>query len=63
MNPQGELLKEVTIAVSLYKESLDELDDAMIVCDINDTIVKKVHDAREHMFSFLDTPQYENNLC
>ena len=60
MNPQSELLKEITMAVSLYKEALEKLDETIMTGKTNDFIVKEVHDAREYLFSFLETPQYED---
>ena len=59
MNPQEEILKEVTIAISLYKESLEILDTCLTTNNMCDEPVKNLHGAREYMFSFLNTPQYE----
>ena len=57
--PQTELLKELTIAISLYKESLEALDDSLLTNKTHDKAVKDMHEAREYLFTFLETPQYE----
>lgn len=63
MNPQEELFKEVMMAISLYKESLDILDTSLMKDKTHDKAALDMHDARDYLFSFLETPQYENQTC
>lgn len=60
MNPQEELLREVMAAVSLYKESLEILDTSLMNDKTHDKSVKEMHESRDYLFSFLETPQYED---
>ena len=60
MNPQGELLKEVTTAISLYKEGIEKLEASGLNHEVVDKVLQEMLEARKHLFSFLETPQYED---
>ena len=58
MSPKEELYEEIILATSLYKESLEILDEIIVADNSNDQAVKQLHEAREYLFSFLDVPNY-----
>ena len=58
MTPKEELYDEIILATSLYKESLEILDEVIVADKSNDQAVKQLHEAREYLFSFLEIPNY-----